>query len=476
MPTHPPNILLITTDQQRTDTLGVYGSTHVRTPHIDRLAREGVVFERAYVQNTVCIPSRACMQTGRYTHQHGVRYMEAEIDTTPGLPDHEKTFMGLLQEHGYVTGATGKIHMMPERDFDWQEIVGGKGARWTQATGQDIGPAPLGKQYAEWLEERHPGGYEALYAQRRQPDYKRNRASQENILPLEEYVETYILEKSIEFMTMDHGKPFFLWCGFCGPHGPHDPPASHAHLYPFDQIQLPDTMEHDLSDRPPHLRHRGARAPLTPEQQESMRVYMSYYYCLCTLIDDYVGKLMEMMEARGLLENTLIIYTSDHGEMLGDFWKFGKGNFYEQVAHVPLIARPPGGCKGRRCTGLAEVMDLAPTILDYAGVDRPREMSAISFRPALEGGEFGHDSVLSEFTTNDQSINGKCLVSGTWKYVVWDTERGGELYDLESDPRELRNLYYDPRFSEVRDEMAEKLLTRLMRSEAGYNNYREERY
>ena len=140
------NILFITTDQQRADTLGCCGSRHVRTPNLDRLARSGVVFDRAYVQNVVCIPSRACIQTGRYTHQHGVRYMESVIDATPGLPDHEMTVMGHLRQAGYVTGATGKIHMMPERDFDYMEIVGGKGARWIQESGQDIGPRSPGRR------------------------------------------------------------------------------------------------------------------------------------------------------------------------------------------------------------------------------------------------------------------------------------------------------------------------------------------
>lgn len=471
-----PNILLITTDQQRVDTIGAYGSTHVRTPNIDRLAGSSVVFERAYVQNTVCIPSRACIQTGRYTHQHGVRYMESMIDTTPGLPDHEKTFMDHLREAGYTTGATGKIHMMPERGFDYLEIVGGKGARWTQSTGQDIGPGPLGAQYAAWLNEKHPGGYEAIYEQRRRPEYKQFKCSIVNDLPLDEYVETYILEKSIEFIEQPRDNPFFLWCGFCGPHGPHDPPASHADLYPFEEIALPDTWETDLSDRPSFLRGRSPRPPMTSDEEAVMRRYMSYYFCLVTLIDEYVGKLVEVLEQRGMLENTLILYTSDHGEMLGDFARFGKGNFYEPVVRVPLIGRPPGGCEPHHTEGLVEVMDIAPTILDYAGIEAPSEMQAKTFRPTLEGAEGGHEAVLSEYTSNDRRINGKCLVTQRYKYVLWDTEDGGEFYDLQEDPRELRNLYHDPAYRDVRDEHGEILLKRLMQSEWGYCGERTQPY
>jgi len=471
-----PNILLITTDQQRFDTIGAYGSRHVRTPNLDRFAESGVVFDRAYVQNTICIPSRACIQTGRYTHQHGVRYMESVIDTTPGLHPSEVTFMERLQQAGYTTGATGKIHMMPERGFDYMEIVGGKGSRWTQSTGQEIGPAPLGEMYAKWLEERHPGGYEEIYAQRRKPEYKQNNCSVLNCLPLEDYVETYILEKSIEFITEERESPFFLWCGFCGPHGPHDPPASHAGLYPFEEIELPDTWEWDLSDRPPHLRGRTPRPPMDEAREKSLRCYMSYYYCLVTLIDDYVGKLLKVLDDRGMLDNTLILYTSDHGEMLGDFARFGKGCFYEPVVHVPLLARPPGGCAGRHFDGLTEVMDIAPTILDYAGIKQPLEMPAESFRSVLEGGTGGHAAILSEFTTNDRKINGKCLVTARYKYVLWDTEQGGEFYDLQEDPRELRNLYYDPDYRDERDRHAELLLNRIMRSEVTHTGAREDAY
>ncbi|HRU06468.1 MAG TPA: sulfatase-like hydrolase/transferase [Candidatus Brocadiia bacterium] len=474
--TRKPNILFITTDQQRWDTVGAYGRGHVRTPCLDRLAGEGVLFERAYAQNVVCIPSRACMQTGRYTHQHGVRYMEDEIDLTPGLPAHEVTVMKRLQEAGYVTGATGKIHMMPERDFDWMEIVGGKGARWTQSTGLPIGPAPLGAQYAAWVEAREPGAYERIYAQRRQPDYKRNICSMVNCLPLELYVETYILEKSIEFIRANKERPFFLWCGFCGPHGPHDPPASHANLYDPREVELPATLGADLSGKPRHIAGRAQPELARRDGGMAYRRYMAWYYCLCTLIDEYVGKLVDTLRREALLDNTLIVYVSDHGEMLGDYDMYGKGNFYEPVSRVPMIARPPGGCARRRVGRVAETMDVAATFLDYAGVAQPREMQARSFRPALEAGEYGHEAALSEYTTNDQKINGKCLVTERFKYVYWDAGEGGELYDLAEDPLERRNLYYEGSHRETRDRMAEMLLERLMQSERGYLGGREGHY
>ena len=185
-----PNIILITTDEQRWDTLGCYGNQKVKTPTLDALAEKGTLFAKAYNQNPVCIPARACLQTGRYTHQHGVSYMEAAVDSTPGLPPWEKTFMEHLQDAGYVTAAFGKIHMMPPKGYHETQLTGGKGSRWTQSYGSPLGPGPLGPVYARWLDSVHPGGYELIYEQRREPEYRKYMTAISNVLPIEEYIDT----------------------------------------------------------------------------------------------------------------------------------------------------------------------------------------------------------------------------------------------------------------------------------------------
>lgn len=473
-PENRPNILLITTDQQRADTIGVLGSRTARTPNLDKLRDDGVIFSRAFVQSIVCIPSRACMQTGRYTHQHGVRHMESIIDNSPGLPPWEMTFMELLQAAGYETGATGKIHMMPERGFDFMEIVGGKGQRWIHKEGQEIGPAPLGRQYADWLDSKIPGGYDLIYNQRRNEEYRLYGGAIENILPLEGYVETYILEKSVDFIRAQRGKPFFLWCGFCGPHGPVDPPLPYSDLYPPGDIPLPATLNADLSGKPEFIRRRSRH--FSKEDIDRLKRWLSFYYGLVTLIDDYAGRLIGILRETGLLDNTVVIFTSDHGEMGGDFSMKGKGNFYEPVLRVPLIIRPPGKGGGRVVDGVTEVMDIAPTILDYAGVRLPEEMSGKSLVPVIQGNESRMEQALSEFTTNDQKISGTCLRTGRYKYVLWDTSDGGEFYDLQEDPFELENLYYDSARKELRNEHAELLLKKLMRTQAGYTGGRDGHY
>jgi arylsulfatase len=441
MPGDPrPNVLLITTDQQRYDMLGANGNDQVRTPHLDALAARGALFRSAYIQNTVCIPSRACLQTGRYTHQHGVTYMETVIDDTPGLPAWELTFMERLQSAGYYSGAFGKIHMMPERGFHEMQVTGGKGSRWTRSAGLPVGLAPLGRDYAAWLEARHPGGYEAIYAQRRRPEYRAYHTAISNVLPLEEYVDYWIAENTIDFIRRDHGKPFFAWCGFCGPHGPVDPPQPYDTLYAPKEVILPANYGVDAGGNP--------RAT-TAEADQIARRWCAHYMGLVSLIDDMVGRIVAALEERGLLENTLLAFTTDHGEMMFERGRLGKGNFNESVIHAPLIVAPPGGIAGGKEIGhLVETYDVAPTILDYARAEIPDKMSARSLRPSIEGTGQGKEMILCEYLDNDQSERGICIRTDRFKYEYWspssapaEGRQGREhFYDLQEDPLERRNL------------------------------------
>jgi len=430
-----PNILLITTDQQRPDTLALYGNQYVRTPHIDALAAQGAVFRNAVVQNPVCIPSRACLQTGRYPHQHGVQYMEGVIDDTPGLPPYELTIMERLQHAGYRTAAFGKIHMMPrERGFDEMRVTGGKGQRWTKSAGLPIGLGPLGRDYAAWLEQKAPGAYERIYEQRRRPEYRRDKAVISNVLSLEEYIEWWIMENTVEFVRRDHDRPFFVWCGFCGPHGPVDPPAPYDGLYPISEVPLPPNY---------HVTPDGEYRPTTEEQDRIARKFVAYYWGLVSLIDDMIGRILAALEDSRKLENTLILFVSDHGEMGFDFGRLGKGCFYDPVVRVPLIVRPPGGlAQGRMVDGLVETFDIAPTVLDYAGAGIPDNMSAVSLRPLIEGAGDPRECALCEFVANDRSRAGVCLRTSTMHYEQW-TDGTVRFYDLKDDPLQRTNLAFD---------------------------------
>jgi arylsulfatase A-like enzyme len=458
-----PNIVLIGTDQQRFDALGINGNGILKTPTLDGLAGRGVNFTRAFAQNTVCVPSRACIHTGRYTHQHGCRYMEVAVDDTPGLPPWEKTFMEHLQGAGYVTGACGKIHMYPEKGYDWHRLTGGKGGRWTQSTGLPIGPGPLGPVYAEWLEERHPGGYELIYEQRRRPEYKANCKALVNVLPLEEYVEWWTKENAIEFITSNKDRPFFLWCGSCGPHEPFDPPEPYASLYNPDDMPVSPICLAPTDGKPAPYHSDGLRHE---RGLEIVKLITARYYALMTLIDDMTAQIVDALRLLDLLDNTLIVHFSDHGEMLGDFGLTGKRVFHEHVLRVPMFIVPPGqGGSGNACDEMVETMDLAPTILDYAGVDIPDTVQAASLRPIIENRRHEpKQHILSEWTDSSQTTHGKCVRTDRYKYVCWSNDIG-EFYDMREDPFEQRNLWSDPAYAELVREHERLLLKTLLDSE-----------
>ena len=453
--THP-NILLITTDQQRYDTLNVNGATWMKTANLDALANRGYNFHHAYVQNPVCIPSRACIQTGRYIHQHGVEHMEEVIDTTPGLPPGELTFMERLQTAGYHSAAFGKIHMMPEKGFHEMRLTGGKGSRWTHSAGQRIGPGPLGPEYAHWLESRHPGAYEMIYEQRRGPEYHKYHSAISNILPLEEYVDSWVAENTIEFIRREHETPFFVWCGFCSPHSPMDPPAPYDTLYDPKQIDLPANYS---------FNEDGTHRSTTPEQDAIARRFCAYYWGLVSLIDDKVGQIVAALEETDLLENTLVIYTSDHGEHLLEFGRTGKGTFHETIVRVPLIIVPPSGSRTyREIDDLVEVMDIAATVLDYASAEIPPTMTATSLRPLIENHGTGKDFVFCEFIPSDCSIRSMCIRTDRYKYIYHGRQRPEAFYDLLEDPHERTNRIDDSNCKQQIDECRLMMLDRLSQS------------
>lgn len=471
MTTAKPNIILITTDQQRYDTLGVNGGA-LRTPHLDRLAEEGVRFEHSYVNNPVCMPSRACIQTGRYTHQHGLRYMDPIIDRSPGLPNWEETFMERLQVGGYATGAVGKIHMRPPKGFDEILLTNGKGGRWDVPYGSPLGPAQLGDAYAHWLENRHPGGYGAIYEQRKQVGrYSGIQSPYIHVLPTEEYIDYWITDNAIDFVERHQEEPFFLWFGLCNPHGPSDPPSEYASLYPERDIQLGN-------------RYLNRTDPSRLADENWVRRFISYYYGLCTLVDDMTGRLFTVLREKGLWDNTLIVFVSDHGEMMGDYGRIGKGNFYESTIRVPLIIKPPKDERkvvseeGRPSNSfhvdsvnhvvsdLVELIDLAPTILDYAGVRIADTVQGKSLKELMEGQGRGKEAVLCEFTPGGNlSHNAKCLRTDRFKYVYDGAGSSMGLYDLQEDPEEWHNRIDDPAYAGIRIEMNERLLAHLASSE-----------
>ena len=238
------------------------------------------------------------------------------------------------------------------------------------------------------------------------------------------------------------------------------------HLFRVERIRLGRyTGGADLDDKPEFLQRRGSRR-FTREDTSLIRRCIAYYYAMMSQIDDMIGRIGEALEKNGQAENTILILTSDHGDMLGDFGMMGKSNFFEWVIRVPtMVVLPPRfGQVSRRFDGLAETISLAATALDYAGVERPPEMAATSWRSILEGQDEGKEVILSEYVNNDRVLKGKCIRTERYKLATWGNS-GGELYDLQEDPQEQHNLYSDPGYASLREEMKDILLEKLTESE-----------
>ncbi len=279
----------------------------------------------------------------------------------------------------------------------------------------------------------------------------------------------WIAQNTLDFLKRDHDRPFFVWCGFCGPHGPLDPPEPYDELYPFGEIPLPETLTRPGDPYKPPWSRGSTKSFAGPQGEEKARRIISYYWALCTLIDEQVGRILTTLDEQGLADDTVILYTTDHGEMLCDWGRLGKGNFYEQVIRAPFLAWAPGCAGGTVVDSLIETSDLAATVLDYAGVPTPAQMSAQSLRPLLDGKPGGRESALCEYTTNDQSRSGKCLSTRDAKYVFWGMDQPDEFYDLVTDPGEKRNTVGDPAYAERVTEHRKLLIERLMGSEQPYS-------
>jgi arylsulfatase A-like enzyme len=355
---------------------------------------------------------------------------------------------------------------------------------WETTVSSPLGPAQLGPVYAAWLERKRPGAYEEIYAQRRRPEYREGAQAIVNVLAPDEYVDYWIGENTWRYLerpdTGGEERPFFLWCGFCGPHGPFDPPEPYASLYDQATLPLSPTLHARQLHAPPPLggprqsRFDGADGPALA------RKITAYYWGMVTFVDDMVGRIMEVLTRRDLWDCTLVIFTTDHGEMLGDFGRLGKENFTEAVTRVPYLVVPPGAPRDpggpRFVDSLVEHVDLVPTILDYAGLEQPLALPGLSLRPILESPPGGphprtRDSVLCEYVTPDRTQRLKCLRSTRYKYVFGGPQDAPaaappvQLFDLERDPLELENVAPDPAYRDELQRHAEMLLHRLSWSE-----------
>ena len=472
-----PNILFICTDQQRFDSLGCYGNEHAITPTLDRLAKDGVLFEQCYVQSPVCSPSRASLLTGRYVHGHGLWANGAS------LPEHLPLFPKALAEAGYDCGLVGKWHLSacyagrtePRLDdgfrvFQWAHDP-------THGSPQNA--------YHRWLEENHPD----LYA--RAISNGPGRPAHEPVLfdtmPAETHYSHWVGERAIDFVQAprEEDEPFFLWANFFDPHHPFVAPQEYLDRFDADSLPAPVGSAHDLATKPDvlteaHLKsYAGAARGFAEYTPEEIRAIVAANYAMVSLIDDEVGRILAALAATGQDRNTLVIFTSDHGEMQGDHGILLKGPMmYEGAVRVPLILRWPGVLpEGRRVDALVQWLDLNATMLQAAGLPPVAGDQGASLLPLARGDADAHQRgwALCEYRDSGHPyqppVHTTMLRSGPYKLIVFHGEpatgrtRTGELYDLEADPAEIDNLWDSAGHASIRIALQEQLLDLLVATE-----------
>jgi len=477
-----PNILLLMTDQQRYDSLGCYGFEAGHTPNLDRLASEGVLFERCYVNNPVCTPSRASMLTGKHLPGHGVYRLY------DNLPDDEVLVTERLQGLGYQTALFGKLHVS-SREFEHYRRHPHDGFEIHEQCmeGTLQMEAPL-QAYARWLEKEHPGFYARLFEQRR---------ALKNV-PRQYHMTRWAVDRTVDFIrNRRDGRPFFAMTSIFDPHSPYeDYPPEMADLVDAARIPGPLRFEDEFAGKPPDLLREGCYSQLGDIEdmsaEEIARMRFGYHASLA-FMDQEFGRLLELLEVEGLAEDTLVIFCSDHGDMLGDHGLLAKGAFfYDPCTRVPLILRLPAGrCGGGglRVPGLVQLHDLAATVLDAAGMSARMVAGlmpeARSLLP-LAGGERQtvRDAAICCYRNSgpsleknadpywDPPINCTMLREERYKLNLWHGPEGaidrrpeGELYDMESDPLEANNLWAGAEHRAVRERMTRRLLDWLAANE-----------
>jgi arylsulfatase A-like enzyme len=454
-----PNILFVTADHLRYDTLGCTGDPVIQTPAIDRLAGEGVRFERFFVQNPVCQPSRATMMTGRYPRHHGVRWNGSRLD------ENEMTLVEFLKRHGYATASIGKHHISQERFRAAVDVFDAERIRrnWRERADGDYtvhDPNPF-EAYVRARGFEYITGY-AL------PNFRERLGAVPSNLPEDCHLDAYVGMRTREYLeSADRSRPFCLWMGFYGPHHPYVPSGRFAHMYDPAQVPAFRRAEGDIASKPPEYRlyfetpdHKYRGFPEASEQ--TFREMKAAYYGMVSQLDWQLGLTLDTLQACGLAESTIVVLTSDHGEFLGDHGIPAKAPFLlDCMLHVPCIIRAPGIPAGAAHRDLVESVDLFPTVARLTGLAPPEWVQGHDLSSLILGGMPGAYSPRTAIYA--EAVDKRCIRTAEWKYVHYPGKAYGELYHLSEDPYELENLY--DREIETRERMRDAYYSTLDETE-----------
>lgn len=488
-----PNIVFICTDQQRFDSLGCSGNPVARTPNIDLIASQGVRFTNHTTPCPICSPSRASIFTGLYPRNHGL------ITNGMALDQHISTLPEQLSGYEYRTHGVGKHHLQPIL-APAEHAMPESAAFWKSASGKFwngpyyglknvefvIGEADQavnsGGHYASWLKQNHPEAIAMLTPEasleKQPPDLDE---VWKNAIPAELHYNTWITQRAIDFIDAVDD-PFFLFVSYPDPHHPFAPPRPYCDMFSPLDVPLPQIVPGELELMPTYYEsifnpgttgfmksywgssddaEQGFLMQTKDLREESLRLAIAHTYGMVTMIDDGVGRIMEALRQRELEDDTIIVFTSDHGELLGDHGLLHKGPPpYRQLREVPLIFKGPGIPSGQVNSSLTSHIDLMPTLLDFIGIDTANSrFDGQSLKPLLSGQrDFLREIIFSEYHPRSQAIQlyNQTVQSIKWRFTVYpENHEWGELFDLEQDPFEHTNLFSEPEYTTIIQELAQ---------------------
>ncbi len=450
-----PNVVFIITDQQRFDTIAALGYSHAKTPNLDRLVKEGTAFTRTYVTAPSCAPSRASLFTGLYPHTTGVLRNDDPWN---------HSWVEQLAEAGYRCVNVGKMHTYPYETsvgFHERHVVENK----------DRSNPKLPFFLDQWDKAFMARGLikpDRRTKYRAMPDYEDRLGAFVWEAPEDLHADNFVGGFAVHWLdTYPGDEPFFLQIGFPGPHPPYDPTPRHLDAYEGERMPEPAMTETDIESQPHALKelrqdhldidHDGVVHLEHPTDEQTQR-QRRHYMANVSMIDEQVGHVIDALEKRGVLEETIIIFTSDHGDCLNDHGHSQKWTMYEPSVRVPAIVWGPTVAPGQVLNGLVAHMDLGPTVLELAGLEPPAWMEAESLAPALRGEAWrGREAVFSEHA-RDVILFGTELMTmvrdDQFKLVEFIDDDYGQLFDLHADPSEEVNLWDDPTHHATRSRLS----------------------
>lgn len=447
------NVLFIISDDLTTTALSCYENEQCHTPNIDRLASEGSRFTRAYCQYPVCGPSRASLMFGYYpsaTQTYG--YVSGRENVGP---DH-LSWAQLFKNNGYYTARVGKIFHMGSVDIMRGRNGEDDPASWTERFNS---PAPEVHARGESeLVQKNPYGLRPILQ-----DTNLNGGNLMNIVKTEEgeiQTDAVTADKVSELIRNHKNEPFFIATGFFRPHVPFVAPKSYFEPYPHQQIVLPPNVVNDWDDIPKQgINYVTSVNGQMSEEQEKKAV--AAYYATTSFLDDQVGKVLNTLREEGLDDNTIVIFTSDHGYLLGEHRFWMKVSLMEESVRVPLIIKVPGQ-KPAVCHSLVELIDLYRTIATLTGLDPPSSLQGQSLAPVFDDPQYQVRDFAFSVSRRNNTM-GYLIRTQKWAFIQYGekAEAGMELYDMEYDPGQFNNLASHPRYESVVLEMQKNLASKL---------------